>query len=165
MFVIEIAEGIEQRLLVICLLHKIQEIEQRIAEDIRRQPSRRFDVDHWNEVLLTRQTLRHEVLQLFLLIGQRTIEVVASHFQSILMSQLDVPFESGIDTVATLRSLQVDVGHLRIVAHSFPKHLTLIVAEVDTVDVRAGVFAHHIAHHRHADFQAVLCSHLTSKKE
>ena len=40
MLVIEIAEGIEQRLLVVGFLNEVEEIEQRVAEDVRRQPSR-----------------------------------------------------------------------------------------------------------------------------
>jgi hypothetical protein len=57
------------------------------------------------------------------------------------MGHPDVTLEGGINTVATLCGLQIDVSHVGVVAKSLPEHFALIVAEVDTMNVRTGVFA------------------------
>ena len=124
---------------MIGLLDEVEEVEQGIAKHIGGQSARRLDVNHRHKVLLARQTLRHEVLQLLLLVGQRTVEVIAAHLQPILMGKLDVALEHGINAVATLGSLQIDVSHLGIVAHRLPEHLTLIVAQVDAMRMRTSI--------------------------
>ena len=57
------------------------------------------------------------------------------------VSQLDVTLEGGVDAVAALGSLQVDVRHFGVLAHRFPEHIALIVADVDAVNVAARVLA------------------------
>ena len=60
--IVEVAVGVKQRFLVICLLYQIEEIEERVTEDICRQATRTLDINHRNEVLFTWQALRHKVL-------------------------------------------------------------------------------------------------------
>ena len=139
--VVEVAEGVDQRLLTIGMLHQLQERHQRVAELLRRQTAVALDVDHRDEVLLAGQTLGLEVLQLAAQRRLGTEEVVGAHLQTIAVGQVDVAFKIGVDAVATLGSLQVDVGHLRILANRLPEHLALIVRQVDAVDVRTGVLA------------------------
>ena len=57
------------------------------------------------------------------------------------MGEVDVALEVRVDTVATLGSLQIDVGHLGILAHRLPEHLSLIVAQVDAMHMVAGILA------------------------
>ena len=67
--------------------------------------------------------------------------MIAADFQSITVSQVDITFEIGVYTVTTLRGLQVDVFHLRILANGLPEYLSLIVAQVYAVNMFASVFA------------------------
>ena len=55
------------------------------------------------------------------------------------VSHLDVSLEGGINAVATLGSLQIDVRHIGALAHGFPKHVALIVADVDAVNMVARI--------------------------
>ena len=57
------------------------------------------------------------------------------------MRQLDISLILTIDTIATLCSLQIYIGHLRILAYRFPEHLALIVRKVNTMHMVAGIFA------------------------
>ena len=43
------------------------------------------------------------------------------------MGQFDVTLIALVNTVATLCGLQIDIRHLRILAHRLPEHLPLIV--------------------------------------
>ena len=61
--------------------------------------------------------------------------MIGTNLQSITMSQFDVTLITFINPVATLCSLQIHVGHLRILAYRLPEHLTLIVRQVDTMHV------------------------------
>ena len=143
MLIVEIAARIDEWFLMVGLFHQVEEIEQRVAEHVGRQASRRLNVNHRDEVLLTRQTLRHEIIELALLVGQRTIEMIAAHLQSIAVSQFYVALEGGIDTITTLGSLQIDIRHIGHLADSLPKHVTLIVAQVNAMNVGTRVFALH----------------------
>ena len=62
------------------------------------------------------------------------------------MGQLNVSFKSGINTVATLSSLQIDVSHIGIFTNNLPKHVSLIVAQIYAVNVRTGVLAQNISY-------------------
>ena len=63
------------------------------------------------------------------------------------MGEVDVALEVRVDTVATLGSLQIDVGHLGILAHRLPEHLSLVVAQVDAMHMVAGILAQEIGIH------------------
>ena len=60
------------------------------------------------------------------------------------MRQFDVTLIALVDTVATLRGLQIDISHLRVLAYRLPEHLTLIVRQVDAVHMATGVLTHNI---------------------
>lgn len=60
--IVEIAIGVEQGLLLVGFLYHLEKTQQLVAEHIRRQASRRLDVDHRNKVLLSRAALGFEVL-------------------------------------------------------------------------------------------------------
>ena len=62
--VVEIAVGIDQGLLVIGILHQLQHFRERVAELLRRHAGIGFHVEHRNQVLLGRQTLYLEIVQL-----------------------------------------------------------------------------------------------------
>ena len=81
---------------------------------------------------------------LTLLFGLRTIEMITAHLQPMLMGHLDIAFISFVDAVASLSSLQVDVTHVGIAPHCFPKDFALIMAHVNAVDVGTGILALHI---------------------
>ena len=141
MLIVEVAIGIEQWFLLIGFLHHLEETQQLVAEHIRGQSSRCLDVDHRDEVLLSRTALGLEVLQLLIQRRSRTEEMIGAHLQTVTVSQLDITFITSIDSVATLCRLQIDVGHLGILAHGFPKHLTLIMRQVDTMHMVTGILA------------------------
>jgi hypothetical protein len=60
------------------------------------------------------------------------------------MSHPDVTLEGGIDAITALGGLQIDIGHVGIVANGLPEHISLIVAKVDTMDMRTRVLTLHI---------------------
>ena len=142
MLVVEIAEGIEQRLLTIGALHHSQEPEKRIAELTVRQSASGLNINHRYQVLLARQTLCLEILKLLHQGCPRTEEVIRSHLQPVTMRQFDVTLITLVDTVATLRSLQIDIGHLGVLANGLPEHLPLVVRQVDAVHMTTGVLTH-----------------------
>ena len=137
--VIEIAERIHQRLLTIGLLHHLEECQQRVTELVLLQTAHCLHVNHRYQILFTGQTLCREVLQLFLQRCLRTEEMVGAHFQSIAMCEVDVTLKLRIDTVATLRCFQIDVGHFGVLTDGLPEHISLIAAQVDTMHMTAGV--------------------------
>ena len=144
MLVVEVATCIDEWLLLVGLLYKVEEVEQRVAEDISRQASRTLHVNHGYQVLLFRNALRLEVAQLSQLVGLRTIEMIAAHLQALLVSHPNVTLKSSVNAVATLGSLQIDISHVGIVADGFPEDIALIVAEVNAVNMRAGILALYI---------------------
>ena len=64
MSVVEVSERIQQGLLTVSTFYHTQETEERITELTFWQSSRRLNVNHRYQILLTRQTLGLEVLQL-----------------------------------------------------------------------------------------------------
>ena len=56
------------------------------------------------------------------------------------MSQVDVSGIGGINVGAALCGLEINVGHLAVVAHMLPEHLSLVVAQVYAVYVPTSVF-------------------------
>lgn len=139
--VVEICAGIEQGLLPVGFLHQADKLEERVAELLVAQATGGLDVDHRYEVLLARQTLRLEVLELLLLGRARAVEMVATHLQAVAVGQLYVLFVHMVDAVAALRGLEIDIGHPGIGTDSLPEHVTLIVTKVDTMNMRAGILA------------------------
>ena len=65
--------------------------------------------------------------------------MIGANLQSIAVSQFDIPFIAFVNTVAALCSLQIDIRHLRVLAYRFPEHLSLIVRQVNAVNVATGV--------------------------
>ena len=55
------------------------------------------------------------------------------------MGQLDVTFITVVNTVTALSSLQIDIRHLRILTNMLPEHLTLIMAQVDAMNMTTGI--------------------------
>ena len=103
-----------------------------------------LNINHRNQVLLARQTLCLEVLQLLRQGCLRTEEMIRSHFQAVAMGQFDITLIALVNTVATLRGLQIDIRHLCVLAYRLPEHLTLIVRQIDAVHMAASVLTHDI---------------------
>jgi len=141
MFVIEIRTRINERFLLIFVLDHLQKLEKRVAEQRRWQSVGGLNVDHRNQILFLRTTLRTEILQLQLLVGDGAIEMVGTDLQPVTMGKVDVLLECRVDAVAALRRLQIDVGIVGILADMFPKNIALIMAQVDAVNVLASVLA------------------------
>ena len=70
--------------------------------------------------------------------------MIRSHFQAVAMGQFDVTLIALVNTVATLRGLQIDIRHLCVLTYRLPEHLPLIVRQIDAVHMAAGVFTHDI---------------------
>lgn len=142
--IIEIGEGVEQWLLMICLLHKFEEFRERVAELFGLQSALGLDINHRQEVLIAWPALAFEVLQLGSLIYLWTIEMIRANLEPIFVGQFDILFVFAVDIVASFGGLKVHVGHLGVVAYRFPEHVALIMAQVDAVDVGAGILAFHL---------------------
>ena len=139
--IVEVAIGVEQGFLLIGFLHHLEETQQLVTKHVRRQSSRCLDVDHRDKILLARTALGLEVLQLLIQGCSRTEEMIGAHLQTVTVCQFDVTFIASIDPVATLCRLQIDVGHLGILANGLPENLTLIVRQVDTMHVVTSILA------------------------
>ena len=74
--VVEVGTRIDEWLLLVGFLHEVEELEQGVAELLCIHATFGFHINHWQEVLVARATLRHEVLQLGLLWDSGTIKVV-----------------------------------------------------------------------------------------
>lgn len=139
--VVEILVCVEQRLLLYSLLHKVDELEERVAETICLITTSRLNVDHREQVLLFSLTLCKEIAELRLLVGLWAIEMIATHLQSVLLGKLYILNISRVLIVASLRTLYIDIRHLRVIADGFPEHIALIVTDVYAVNMQASVFA------------------------
>ena len=139
--IIKVAARIDQRFLVIGLLHERKEGDERIAKSLLTQSARRFHIEHGHQILLAWQALGSEVLQLQVQLYLWTEKMVGAHLEPMTMGHLDVTLITVIDAVATLRSLQIDVAHAGMLANGIPEHFTLIVAQVNTVHMLAGILA------------------------
>ena len=142
--VVEIAEGVDQGLLMIGALHHPKESRQRVAELSIGHIARRLYINHRNQILLAGQALGGEVTQLLVQRRLGAEEVIGSYLQPVAMSQFDVALVARVDAVTALGGFQIDIGHLRMTTDGFPEHLTLIVAQVDAMYMTAGVLAHDI---------------------
>ncbi len=67
--------------------------------------------------------------------------MVGADLEPVTMGKIDVALIAWIDVVAALGSLQIDIGHVRVLADGLPENIALIVAEIDAVNMAAGVFA------------------------
>jgi hypothetical protein len=61
------------------------------------------------------------------------------------MSQLDILFITVVDTVTTFCGFKIDIGHLAVVAYSLPEDASLIVTQIDTMNMRAGILTLNVA--------------------
>ena len=141
--VIEIRTSIDERLLLIYMLHQFKELEQRIAEFSRIKSGCCLHVNHRDEILLLWSALREEIQQLLFLISLRTIEMIGPDLYPMLTGHLYVLFIPAVYSVATLRSLDIDVCHL-CATNSIPEHPMLIVRDVYSMDMLTGILTLHI---------------------
>ena len=142
--VIEIGSCIDKGFLLVCLLYEMQKLEERIAEFFCIHAAFRLHVNHRQEVLISRSALGHEIFQLPLLRDACSVEMIRTHFHSVAMSQVDILLVFAVDVGSALGSFQINVSHLRVVAHGFPEHVALIMTQVDAVNVPTSVFALHL---------------------
>lgn len=142
--VIEIGSCIDKGFLFVCLLYEMQKLEERIAEFFCIHATFRLHVNHRQEVLISRSALGHEIFQLPLLRDACSVEMIRTHFHSVAMSQVDILLVFAVDVGSSLGSFQINVSHLRVVAHGFPEHVALIMTQVDAVNVPTSVFALHL---------------------
>lgn len=142
--VIEIGSCIDKGFLLVCLLYEMQKLEERIAEFFCIHAALRLHVNHRQEVLISRSALGHEIFQLPLLRDACSVEMIRTHFHSVAMSQVDILLVFAVDVGSSLSSFQINVSHLRVVAHGFPEHVALIMTQVDAVNVPTSVFALHL---------------------
>lgn len=97
--IVEVGEGIEQRLAMVGALNEADELEQRVAEVFCRQSALGLDVNHGDEVLVLGAALGHEVGQLAFLRHHWTVEVVGAHFQPIAVGQVYVALIFIVDCI------------------------------------------------------------------
>ena len=142
--VIEIGSCIDKGFLLVCLLYEMQKLEERIAEFFCIHAAFRLHVNHRQEVLISRSALGHEIFQLPLLRDACSVEMIRTHFHSVAMSQVDILLVFAVDVGSSLGSFQINISHLRVVAHGFPEHVALIMTQVDAVNVPTSVFALHL---------------------
>ena len=142
--VIEIGSCIDKGFLLVCLLYEMQKLEERIAEFFCFHAAFRLHVNHRQEVLISRSALGHEIFQLPLLRDACSVEMIRTYFHSVAMSQVDILLVFAVDVGSSLGSFQINVSHLRVVAHGFPEHVALIMTQVDAVNVPTSVFALHL---------------------
>ena len=142
--VIEIGSCIDKGFLLVCLLYEMQKLEERIAEFFCIHAAFRLNVNHRQEVLISRSALGHEIFQLPLLRDACSVEMIRTYFHSVAMSQVDILLVFAVDVRSALSSFQINVSHLRVVAHGFPEHVALIMTQVDAVNVPTSVFALHL---------------------
>lgn len=119
--VVEIGTRVKKRFLLVSLLYEIEEREQRVSESLFAQSASRLNVDHGQQILVSRPALGHEVLKLRLLRNLWAVEMVRAHFQPILVRQVYVLLVLAVDVVASFRGFQVDVCHFAF-AHRFPEY-------------------------------------------
>lgn len=119
--VVEIGTRVKKRFLLVSLLYEIEEREQRVSESLFAQSASRLNVDHGQQILVSRPALGHEVLKLRLLRNLWAVEMVRAHFQPVLVRQVDVLLVLAVDVVASFRGFQVDVCHFAF-AHRFPEY-------------------------------------------
>lgn len=119
--VVEIGTRVKKRFLLVSLLYEIEEREQRVSESLFAQSASRLNVDHGQQILVSRPALGHEVLKLRLLRNLWAVEMVRAHFQPVLVCQVDVLLVLAVDVVASFRGFQVDVCHFAF-AHRFPEY-------------------------------------------
>lgn len=141
--VIEIGACIDKWLLFVGLFHHFQELKQRVAELLSGESGGGFHVYHRNEVLLFWAALLKEVFELGGLRRLRTIEMIGSYFEAMTTSHEDVVLEAVIFSVASLGSLDIDVGHIGIFAHRLPEDVALIVGDIYAMHMLAGIFTLH----------------------
>ena len=110
--VVEVLVGVEQRLLSDSFLHEVDELEQRVAEAVCVVAAGILDVYHRKQILLLRLALGKEVLKLRLLVNLWTVEMITAHLQTILASQLDISYISGVLVAAAFRTFNIYIGHL-----------------------------------------------------
>ena len=80
---------------------------------------------------------------------------------------LNIAFKGGINAVTTLGCLQVHIGHIGPVAHRLPEYVTLIMTQVEAMNMLAGILTLHIGI-RLLDHERVLCilrNELNGEKE
>lgn len=119
--VVEIGTRVKKRFLLVSLLYEIEEREQRVSESLFAQSASCLNVDHGQQILVSRPALGHEVLKLRLLRNLWAVEMVRAHFQPVLVCQVDVLLVLAVDVVASFRGFQVDVCHFAF-AHRFPEY-------------------------------------------
>ena len=134
-FVVEVCAGVDERLLAIVAFDKFEKTEQRIAERTVWKAGGCLDIDHRHKVLLAAETLRGEVLQLFLLGRLGAIEMIRAHFQTVAVSDTKVVLITLVDTVAAFCGFDIYIRHARVLAYYLPKDIALIVADVYAMDV------------------------------
>ena len=139
--VVKVGSGIDEGLLLVGFLHEVQEFEQRVAEFFRIHAALGLHVYHGQQVLVGGSALCHEVGELGLLRNTCPVEVVRAHFESVSVCQVYVLLVFAVYIGAAFCGFEIDVCHLGVVAHCFPEHIALVVAEVDAVYVLACVLA------------------------
>ena len=143
--VVKVGSSIDEWLLLIYFLYQIQKFEQRIAELFGIESALGFYVYHRQQVLISRTALSLEILQLCLLWNLGTVEVIGPNLESVSVSQVDVFLILGIYVGSAFCSFQIDISHLRVITYSFPKDVSLIMAEVNTMNMTAGIFTLHLS--------------------
>ena len=66
--------------------------------------------------------------------------MVRTYLKTVLMGKVDVLFIFIVYTVAALGCLQINVGHLGF-SNRLPEHIALVMAQINTVNVTACIFA------------------------
>ena len=138
--VVEVGSSIDERLLSVGFFNQMQELEQRVAELLSIQSALGLHVYHRQQVLIPRSALCDEILQLRLLRNPGAVEVVGSYLEPVPVSQVNILLILGVYVGSAFSSFQIDISHLGIITYSFPKDIPLVMAEVNTMHMTAGIF-------------------------
>ena len=112
---------------LVMLLHQLQELAQLLLELWQRALAAMFYVYDGDEVVVFKVHDGSHILELILCFRCRTIEMIASHFQSYAACALKVSVIGIIHELAAFRSLQIDVCDVTVPYHLVPVDFSLIV--------------------------------------
>jgi hypothetical protein len=79
--------------------------------------------------------LGQEIVQLLLLGISRAVKMVGAYFQTVAMSQVNVFLVFAVYPASTFRGFQIHIGHVGIIAYRFPEYRSLVMAEVNSLDI------------------------------
>ena len=75
--------------------------------------------------------------------------MITAHFKTMLVRKFYILLIHSVNVVAPLCSLEINIGNVLVISHSLPKHLFLVMAHIDAMDMGTCVFTLHIVRKLH----------------